>query len=189
MKGLIVLPQLPIINLTDAKFCCTFGQGCEGVCCREGRPPVYPEEIDVINSNLDRFLPLMRNEARNVARRTGFLVPRRRRIGQRIMRVVRGWCIFFNQGCVLHQAGADEGDAFRYKPSLCSLFPIQQDHEDRWYIRQKGFKNEAWDLFCLDPSRSNVPAAESLQAEISLAKRFDDEQKLTSTSSESPHHE
>jgi hypothetical protein len=125
---------------------------------------------------MSRFLPLMRAEARLVAQRDGFLAPRQRRIGQRVMRITGGWCIFFNQGCVLHRAGAAEGDAFRYKPSLCALFPIQQDDCDRWYVRQRGFKNEKWDLFCLDPANSDRPAVDSLQNELALAQRFDAEQ-------------
>lgn len=168
---------LPIINLHEARFECTFGRGCDGVCCREGRPPVYPEEVEAISANIARFLPHLRPEARAVVERRGFLVPRRRRLGQRMMRVVQGWCIFFNQGCVLHKVGAEEGDKFRYKPSLCSLFPIQQDKHDRWYVRQKGYKREHWDLFCLDPHSTGVAAADSLRDEIALAKRFDDEQK------------
>lgn len=169
--------DLPIVNLDDARFECTFGRGCDGLCCREGRPPVYPGEIERLAENLPRFLPLLRPEARAVVERRGFLVPRRRRLGQRIMRVAGGWCVFFHRGCVLHRAGADEGDKFRYKPSLCALFPIQQDRDDRWYIRQKGFLREGWDLFCLDPRNSTVPAGESLREEIALARRFDEEQK------------
>jgi len=169
--------ELPIVNLDDAKFECTFGRGCDGLCCREGRPPVYPDEIETITAHLDRFLPHLRAEARAVVERRGFLLPRRRRIGQRVMRVVRGWCVFFNQGCVLHQVGAREGHAFRYKPSLCALFPIQQDNKDRWYVRQKGYKRERWNLFCLDPENCTVPARESLRDEIALAARFDAEQK------------
>jgi len=168
--------ELPIINLADARFDCTFGRGCDGVCCREARPPIYPEEVVMITANLDKFLPLMRPAARAAVKRSGFLVPRRRRVGQRLMRVVRGWCVFFHHGCVLHTVGAAEGDKFRYKPSLCSLFPIQQDNRDRWYVRQKGFKRERWDLFCLDPRACAVPARDSLRDEIALARRFDDEE-------------
>lgn len=168
---------LPIVNLDEAKFDCTFGRGCDGVCCREGRPLVYPEEIENITANLYRFLPFMRPEARAVAERRGYLMPRRRRFGQRLMRVAQGWCIFFNQGCVLHSVGAGEGDKFRYKPAICALFPIQQDQRDRWYIRQKGYKRERWQLFCLDPCNSTVPAGESLRDEIALAQHFDDEQR------------
>jgi hypothetical protein len=164
--------DLPVINLHTAKFECTFGRGCDGVCCREGRPPVYADEIARIAENLPKFLPLMRPEASRVAARRGF-VSGRKRFGEEQMRVAGGWCIFFNQGCVLHQVGAAEGDKFRYKPAVCALFPIQQDDHDRWYVRQKGFKRERWDLFCLDPSNSTKPAAESLQEELALAQRFD----------------
>ncbi|MFO0914991.1 MAG: DUF3109 family protein [Pirellulales bacterium] len=170
--------EFEILNLHQVRFECTFGRGCDGVCCREGRPPVYPEEIDCIADNLEKFLPFMRSEARTTALRTGFLADRLRRIGQRVMRVSGGWCIFFHQGCVLHQVGAAEGDPYRYKPSLCALFPIQQDGDDRWYIRQKGYKGERWDLHCLDPTSTDVPAAESLTAELLLARHFDQLQKL-----------
>jgi hypothetical protein len=169
--------DLPVINLAEVKFDCTFGRGCDGPCCREGRPPVYPEEIARIEENLKKFLPLMRAKAKRALQRAGFLVPRRRRLKERMLRVVDRECVFFNQGCVLHQAGADEGDKYRYKPSICALFPIQQDKQDRWYIRQKGFKREKWDLFCLDSANSHTPAAVSLHDEIALAKRFDDEDK------------
>jgi hypothetical protein len=168
--------ELPIINLDAAKFECTFGKGCAGECCREGRPPVYPEEVANLTANLQQFLPLMRPAARAVVERNGFLVPRQRRLGQRVMRVAEGWCVFFNQGCVLHQVGASQGDKFRYKPSLCALFPIQQDSQDRWYVRQQGYKRERWNLFCLNPHYSAIPAADSLRDEIALAQKFDDAQ-------------
>ena len=171
--------ELPILNLKEARFECRFGRGCDGICCREGRPPVYPEEVRNITSHLGKFLPLLRPAARRAVERDGFLVPRQRRLGQRVMRVVEGWCVFFNQGCVLHQAGADDGDKFRYKPSLCALFPLQQDDRDRWYVRQVGYKGDRWQLSCLDPQLCAVPAAESLRDEIALAKRFDDEQKAS----------
>jgi len=175
-----MLSNLEILNLQDARFECTFGRGCEGVCCREGRPPVYPEEVELLGQNLDKFLPLMRPDARSAVIREGFLTAKRRRLGQRMMRVAGGWCVFFHQGCVLHQVGAAESDPFRYKPSLCSLFPIQQDGDDRWYIRQKGYKGERWELHCLDPSSTDVAAADSLSAEIGLAGQFDRMQKLES---------
>jgi hypothetical protein len=166
--------DLPVINLHTATYECTYGRGCDGICCREGRPLVYADEIARIRENLPKFLPLMRPEASRVAKSRGF-VSGRRRFGEELMRVAAGWCIFFNRGCVLHQVGEAEGDKFRYKPCVCSLFPIQQDDYDQWYVRQKGFKREQWDLFCLDPNNSSTPAAESLQEELALAKRFDDE--------------
>jgi hypothetical protein len=75
----------------------------------------------------------------------------------------------------LHQVGAEEGNKFRYKPSACALFPIQADENGNWYVRQKGYKKERWDLFCLDPQNSPMPAAESLREELALAQRFEDE--------------
>ncbi|HEY2014975.1 MAG TPA: hypothetical protein VGH38_15815, partial [Bryobacteraceae bacterium] len=86
-----------------------------------------------------------------------------------------GWCVFFNHGCTLHKIGAREGDPFRYKPSLCSLFPLAKDTNDRWYVRQKGFRGEVWDLFCLDPNNSKIPASESLREEIAFVESFTSE--------------
>jgi hypothetical protein len=166
--------QLPVINLHSATYECTFGRGCDGICCREGRPLIYPEEIAKLSENIERFLPLLRPRARGVVARQGF-ASHRRRLGQRLLRVADGWCVFFNAGCVLHRVGAEEGDKFRYKPAVCALFPLQQNEHDQWYVRQHGFEDEKWDLFCLDPKNSVTPAAQSLRDELALAKRFDDE--------------
>jgi hypothetical protein len=166
--------ELEIVNLQEAKYECRYGKGCNGHCCREGRPLVYAEEIERLDANLDKFLPLMRKEARERLWQRGYLT-QRRRLGERVMRNAQGWCIFFNDGCILHRIGETEGDKFRYKPAVCSLFPIQLDEHDRWYVRQKGYKREQWDLECLAPEWSNVPAAQSLREEIALARRFTDE--------------
>ncbi|MGH9900498.1 MAG: DUF3109 family protein, partial [Pyrinomonadaceae bacterium] len=99
--------NLPILNLAEAKFDCTFGRGCDGVCCREGRPPVYEEEATLLDDNLHKFLPALRPEARTVVEREGYL-SRRRKVGQRAMRVAGGWCVFFNEGCVLQAVGTQE---------------------------------------------------------------------------------
>ena len=141
---------LTILNLPETRFECTYGRGCEGTCCREGRPRLYPEEIERIDANLHKFLPLLRRVARGVVKRVGY-VSRRRLPGHAMARNAGGWCVFFNQGCVLHKAGADEGDKLLYKPAVCALFPIQADDDGNWYVRQHGYKKEKWDLFCLDP--------------------------------------
>lgn len=167
--------SLPVVNLDRARFECTYGRGCDGVCCREGRPIVYADEIERIGGILERIVPSLRPESREAIRRRGWL-SERRRCGERVTRNAGGWCVFFaagGVGCVLHRAGAEEGDAFRYKPAVCSLFPIQRDEKGRWYVRQKGYQGEKWDLFCLDPALNAKPAAETLSAEIELAKRFD----------------
>ncbi|HEV2946765.1 MAG TPA: DUF3109 family protein [Gemmataceae bacterium] len=174
---------LQVLNLAEARYECTYGRGCDGICCQEGRPLVYPEEIELLQANWKRFWPLLRPEARSLIQKKGFLT-KRRRMGEPTVRKVAGWCAFFNQGCVLHKVGAEEGDPFKYKPAVCSLFPIQMDEKDRWYVRQKGYKSEKWDLFCLDPTSTSVPAAESLQAELALAQRYDDEMRQSVTGSE-----
>jgi hypothetical protein len=165
---------LPILNLAEARYECTYGRGCDGICCREGRPPMYPEEVERIDANLHKILPRLRSEARAVVRRKGYL-SRRLRIGLPTLRNAGGWCVFFNEGCVLHKVGAEEGDKFRYKPSICALFPIQADEKGNWYVRQKGYKQEKWGLFCLDPQNSPILAADSLREELALAQRFEDE--------------
>ena len=160
---------LPVLNLNEVTFECTFGRGCEGVCCQNGRPPVRPEEAARIDQNLSKFLPHLRAPARALLESQGYL-SRRQKSGKPMLRVIEGWCVFFNQGCVLHKVGALEGDAYRYKPAPCALFPLEQDDQGRWYVRQHGYKGEQWDLFCLAPGQSAVPAAESLQSELILAE-------------------
>lgn len=164
--------RFPILNLHEARFECTYGRGCEGVCCKEGRPPVYRQEADRIRTNLAALLPLMRPQAAALVTQRGFL-SRRRKAGTTMLRVVDGWCVFFNAGCVLHKAGAAEGDRFRYKPFACSVFPLEKDDHRGWYVRQKGLLGEKWDLFCLDPAASPQPAAASLQAELALIERHE----------------
>jgi hypothetical protein len=177
--------ELPIINIKDATYECIFGRGCDGVCCREGRPPVCADEIERIDANLDKFLSVMRPDARRRVQQRGYLTEWRR-LGQPIMRKSQGWCVFFHNGCVLHQVGLAEGDKFRYKPAICSLFPIKKDQRDRWYVRQKGFKQEGWNLFCLNPASSNVLAAESLKEEIALAKRLTDKGTVAAAADATP---
>ena len=163
--------NLPVLNLSEAKFECIYGRGCDGICCQNGRPGVYPEEETRIAQNLEKFLPELRPEARKVVEKEGF-VSKRRKDGLPMLRVVGGWCVFFHQGCVLHKVGAVEGDKYRYKPAPCGLFPLAKNDAGDWYVRQWGVEGEAWDLFCLNPKASDAPAAESLAEEIALAERY-----------------
>jgi len=162
---------LSVLNLDAARFDCTFGRGCDGVCCRNGRPLIYPEEAARIDEVLPRIIPELRPSARMMVQRSGY-VSRRRKRGQPVARVVEGWCVFFNKGCVLHRVGLSAGDALRYKPAVCGLFPLDRDHDGQWYVRQKGYNGEIWDLPCLDPAASPVRAADSLKAELALAAGF-----------------
>jgi hypothetical protein len=169
--------SLPVINASDATFDCIFGRGCDGICCQNGRPGVYPDERVRITKNLRKFLPHLRPEARDVIEKSGYL-SNRHKGGLPMLRVVAGWCIFFHQGCVLHKVGAAEGDKYRYKPAPCALFPLQKNAKDEWYIRQWGLEDEDWDLFCLKPEASPRLATESMAAEMALAQRYDREAEL-----------
>ena len=162
--------SLPVVNLSEATFECIYGRGCDGLCCQNGRPPVYPEERERIARNLKKFLPELRPEARRLVEREDF-VSKRRKDGQPMLRVLGGWCVFFNKGCVLHKVGAVEGDKYRYKPHLCAIFPLAKSPDGEWYVRQWEYKDEGWDVFCLNPEASPKPAAESLSEEIDLAAR------------------
>jgi Protein of unknown function (DUF3109) len=163
--------SLPVVNLSTATFDCIFGRGCDGICCRNGRPGLYLEEDEQIGKNLHKFLPHLRPEARKHIAEQGYL-SKRHRLGRRMVRVVNGWCVFFNQGCVLHKVGAAEGDKYRYKPCECALFPLARNAEGDWYVRQTGVEGEKWDLFCLDPTASSRPAAVSLRDEMASAARY-----------------
>jgi Fe-S-cluster containining protein len=168
--------SLPVVNLSEATFECTFGRGCEGICCRNGRPPVYPEEAQLLDANLEKFLALLRPAARQLVEKKGYLSGRRK-YDLPMLRVVDGWCVFFNEGCVLHKAGAAEGDAFRYKPAACALFPLARNDKGEWYVRQHDYEGEEWNLFCLAPGATTKPAAESLREEIGLAERYTAEEQ------------
>ena len=162
--------SLPVLNLAEATFECTFGRGCDGICCRNGRPGVYPEEAARLDANLHKFMPHLRPEARRLIETDGYLSNRLKQ-GLPMLRVVGGWCVFFHQGCVLHKVGAAEGDKYRYKPAACALFPLARNDQDDWYVRQHGYKGEQWDLFCLAPRQSQVPAARSLKEELAFARK------------------
>ena len=164
--------EFHIINSDTARFECTYGRGCDGHCCREGRPLLYAEEIEKLEASRGTWLPLLRPEARRTVARRGFFT-NRARYGQRVARNSSGWCVFFHAGCVLHRLGPDP---FGLKPAVCALFPIQQDAKNRWFIRQKGFNGEKWDLRCLNPESTSTPARESLTHEIALARRFHTEE-------------
>jgi hypothetical protein len=165
---------LPVLNLAETTYECIYGRGCDGICCQNGRPPVSAEEKARIDANLATFLPHLDDKQREAIEKGGYL-SRRIKSGKPMLRVLDGWCIFFNKGCVLHKVGAQQGDKFRYKPAPCSLFPLERDEEDRWYVRQHGYKGEQWDLFCLAPGFSSVPAEQSLQEEIAFARRREEQ--------------
>lgn len=161
-------PRLKVLNLETAKYECVFPV-CGGICCKNGRPGVEPAEIARLEAELPRFFPHLRPEARQKIEREGFLSARTKD-GCKTLRVSSGWCVFFNEGCVLHKVGAEEGDRFKYKPWRCVAFPLDVAPNGDWFVRQWNERGEAWDLFCLDPAESPRPASETLAAEVSFVE-------------------
>jgi Fe-S-cluster containining protein len=164
---------LSLLNAETATFECSFGRGCEGKCCQNGRPGLNDEEQAKLQKNLHKILPHLTPRARSLIEKNG-LVTRRFRHGLPMAGVVDGWCVFFNQGCVLHKIGAIEGDYLKYKPMQCAIFPLLWNDAGEWYVRQWNYEGEEWnDLFCLNPKNSKVQAIDSLQAEMNLAATID----------------
>ena len=162
--------KIPLAILNEGvTYECTYGRGCAGICCQNGRPPVSPEEKARIDANLLKFLPHLGDRAREAIAQEGYL-SKRVKAGMPMLRVIDNWCIFFQEGCVLHKVGMQEGDKFRYKPAPCSLFPLEKNEEGEWFVRQHDYQGEQWDLFCLSPSNSAVPVAVSLQEEMAFAR-------------------
>jgi len=162
---------LDVVNLGTATFECIFGRGCDGLCCKNGRPSVSNHEQLTIDRVMERAIPLMRLNARKLVEEEGYL-SKRTKLGQPTVRVIDSWCVFFNKGCLLHGIGIEDGDAYQYKPMQCALFPLDHDDKGEWYIRQWDYKDEEWDVFCLNPKQSKVPAAVSMKAEIEYAEKM-----------------
>lgn len=163
--------SLTVVNAETATFDCSFGRGCEGLCCKNGRPSVTAAEARTIKQNLAMFLPHMRPEAVKMVKKVGWLGARKK-VGLPMLRVSGGWCIFFNAGCVLHKVGAAEGDFSKYKPIQCSLFPLEPNGDGTWYVRQWKFNGEGWDIFCLNPKNTPLKAVETLAPEIAVASEL-----------------
>lgn len=163
--------SLRVLNAGTATFQCVFPT-CGGICCRNGRPSVDAGEVQRISDHLDQFIPQMRPAARAQLEKNGTFVTKRLKQGKPALSVVEGWCLFFNEGCVLHKVGATQGSPWTYKPAACIRFPLDKvesgPEKGEWFVRQHGVQDEAWDLFCLDPAESDRPAAESLAAEIAF---------------------
>jgi len=158
-----------VLNLHEAHFECVYPE-CGGICCRDGRPVLEPDEVERLERHLPRFLPRLRASARERIERDGFLDPPAREGERPTLAVDDGWCAFFHDGCVLHVAGAEEGDPYRYKPWRCATFPLERVDRETWEVRQWGRPGEVWDLFCLNPAESPLPAAETLEAELARAR-------------------
>lgn len=167
---------LPLVlaNADTARFECTYGRGCEGTCCSNSTPPVDADKQALIRSILPEILPQLRPGARALVERLGFIDAEEVHEGNPSIRVEGDWCVFFHQGCVLHQFGADQGDTTKYKPVACYLFPIDHDSQGRWYVRQHGVDDEQWtELPCLAGTPDKPMAVTTLGFEMEMAARHD----------------
>jgi hypothetical protein len=163
--------RLSVLNGDAARFECVYPT-CGGACCKESRPPVDPGEAARIEAHLAKFVPLMRDRARRLVETKGFRTKRSKE-GRPMLAIVDRYCVFYNEGCVLHKVGASEGDKNRYKPGTCITFPMDATDDGRWYVRQWGTEGEAWDLACLDPKASDKVAEASLSEEIAFIERVE----------------
>lgn len=169
-KGAAPPGTLPVVNLATATFDCVYPT-CGGLCCMNGRPAVEAHEQQRIAANLPKFVPHLLPAARALIDRSGFLSNEEKE-GLPTLKVSKGWCVFFRDGCVLHQVGATEGDRFKYKPWRCVAFPLGRDKKSgEWHVRQHGQRGEAWDLFCLNPKESTKSAATTLADEVDFVAR------------------
>jgi hypothetical protein len=160
--------EVVIEGLDTARFECVY-PSCGGICCVNGRPPLEAGEAERIEQNLEKFLPHLRPEARERVAAKGHLTNRRKE-GLPALAVSKGWCVFFNEGCVLHKVGAEEGDKWKYKPWRCIAFPLERSGTGRWHVRQWKHRGEAWDLFCLNPHESKKAPRETLKEEVRFVR-------------------
>ncbi len=56
-------------------------------------------------------------------------------------------------------------------------FPLARDENDQWYVRQWGYKEEDWNLFCLHPEARTPAAGTTLQEEIELARMYTEQEQ------------
>src|SRR5271155_3383206 len=89
---------LAVDNLDAATFKCVFPV-CGGICCKNGRPGVEADEKVKIEKHLGKFLPHLRESAREHILEHGWLT-HRVKDGLRTIAVEGGWCVFANEGCV-----------------------------------------------------------------------------------------
>lgn len=163
---------LVVVNGATATFDCSFGRGCVGLCCQHGEPSVIPVEAQRIRSKLPEIIPHLRPASAESLQTEDFLGVDIK-LDHPMIRVVDGWCLFFNEGCVLHKVGAAEGDFAKYKPIQCVLFPLEPTGDGSWYVRQWNHEGEQWnDLFCLNPANTPLLAVATLAPEMEVAENL-----------------
>jgi hypothetical protein len=170
-RSLPLAPKEPLAldveNGDTATFKCVFPV-CGGICCKQGRPPVEPDEQARIERHLGKMLPHLRPSARAHIEKHGWLT-NRVKDGHRTIAVEGGWCVFEHQGCTFQKVGMLEGKPWAYKPSACIRFPLEKTKGGTWYIRQWEYRGEGWDLFCLNPKENPMLAVDGLKDEIAFS--------------------
>jgi hypothetical protein len=171
-------PPVPVVNLSTARFECVYPT-CGGLCCMNGQPAIEEDEEERLRANADKFAERMTPAARAHVARHGFVTRKLIKDGRPTLAVTKGWCVFFHDGCVLQKVGAEEGDAHKYKPWRCSLFPLKRHPKTgEWFVRQQGLNGERWDLFCLHPAESEKTADTTLPPEVALLARLTAEGRI-----------
>ena len=166
------MTSLTVVNAATATFDCSFGRGCEGLCCKQGEPSVSAAEQATIETVLPRLREHLRPAALKMIDEAGWLSGEIK-LGQPMIRTEGEWCVFFNAGCTLHKLGMLDGDFAQYKPTQCVLFPLEPNGDGTWYVRQWHENDEQWnDLFCLNPANTPLKAVETLAPELIYAERL-----------------
>lgn len=160
------LRVIQVENLQSARFRCVFPV-CGGICCKTGRPHLTQDDLDRIRKGFQKFVPHMRPDVRRYLKRHPWHTNRTNQ-KHATLGVAGGWCVFYNNGCILQQVGMEEGEPWRYKPDTCIRFPLEpvRSTPGRYYVRQWEYRGEGWDLFCLNPAEDPTPASESLGPEL-----------------------
>lgn len=127
---LLIKDTLVSEDLIERFFICDL-ESCLGQCCIDGDAgaPLLPEEMDAIDSHIDKILPLLSPSARRVIAEEGtsYIDPD----GDLVTQIVEGRdCVYtcYSEGgkclCALEKAFR-EGKLPQLKPSSCHLYPVR----------------------------------------------------------------
>ena len=117
-------------QIFERKFVCDLN-ACKGACCVEGDAgaPVTLEEIDIIEENLDHYLPYMRQEGIDAVKKTGvFYMDQENEAGTTLVNEKECAFAFFEEDgtakCAIEKAHLEGKTDFK-KPISCHLYPIR----------------------------------------------------------------
>ena len=127
-------------------FCCDLSR-CKGMCCIEGDAgaPLEEEEVGIIENNLEKILPYMTEQGRQVVKENGTFDYDME--GQLVTPLIEDKaCAFicYDHGiaqCAIEKAFFDKKITFR-KPISCELYPIRLE-KLQYY---DSLKYHQWDI-------------------------------------------